>query len=110
MVNKLIFRCSWFFVIFGEVLPGLRQNYLSSQQFKVALPYICRLMLLILFTWPSTVPLLQGRRIPFSTALISQLRPLANVLKPDNLCFERFIKSIHLFILPQPFLSIVLKI
>ena len=76
---------------------------------KLSLPYVCRLILLILLTSPSMAPLLQDILISFSTASISLNKPLVKVFKPVSLYFERLTKSIHLLILPLPLASIALN-
>ncbi len=54
-----------------------RTRFLSRP--KPARPYICRLSILILLTWPSTTPELQGSVRPAMTASRSRSMPLARV-------------------------------
>ena len=82
-----------FFVTFGDSYPCWERITILLRSSKLALPYIWRLIHLILFTCPSTLPLLQGNLIPFSTTFISMDKPYANDFRPDNFRFAFLTKS-----------------
>jgi len=80
--------------ILGNYPDWDNKTFLRSNS-KLALPYICLLILFILLTCPSTGPLLHLSWIPFCTALISRFSPLAKVFNPGSLSLEVSIDLIH---------------